>query len=157
MGLAQGASLRIATDRTKMAMPETMIGLFPDVGGGYFLGRCNGPACTAYMGEYLALTGYVLRGDAEQSDEAGQGAESGGDAEADAVPGEGSIIVTEAQLRDIHGAGYPPAIAAGAQAVMASFNSVHGQRMHGHKALLTDVLKDRMNFGGFEQVLEVKG
>ncbi|MDR6990567.1 exo 1,3/1,4-beta-D-glucan glucohydrolase [Luteimonas sp. 3794] len=62
---------------------------------------------------------------------------------------QGETAVTEAQLRDIHGAGYPPAIAAGAQAVMASFNSVHGQRMHGHKALLTDVLKDRMNFGGF--------
>ncbi|MEN5061179.1 exo 1,3/1,4-beta-D-glucan glucohydrolase [Luteimonas sp. TWI1416] len=62
---------------------------------------------------------------------------------------QGETAVTEAQLRDIHGAGYPPAIAAGAQAVMASFNSVHGQRMHGHKTLLTDVLKDRMNFGGF--------
>lgn len=62
---------------------------------------------------------------------------------------QGETAVTEAQLRDIHGAGYPPAIAAGAQAVMASFNSVHGQRMHGHRALLTDVLKDRMNFGGF--------
>ena len=62
---------------------------------------------------------------------------------------QGDTAVTEAQLRDIHGAGYPPAIAAGAQAVMASFNSVHGQRMHGHRALLTDVLKDRMNFGGF--------
>lgn len=62
---------------------------------------------------------------------------------------QGDTQVTEAQLRDIHNAGYPPAIAAGAQAVMASFNSIHGQRMHGHRALLTDVLKDRMNFGGF--------
>ena len=62
---------------------------------------------------------------------------------------QGDTQVTEAQLRDIHNAGYPPAIAAGAQAVMASFNSIHGQRMHGHRALLTDVLKGRMNFGGF--------
>jgi enoyl-CoA hydratase len=62
MGISQGAALRVVTERTKMAMPETHIGLFPDVGGGYFLGRCNGPACPAYMGEYLALTGYVLRG-----------------------------------------------------------------------------------------------
>ena len=53
---------------------------------------------------------------------------------------QGDTQVTEAQLRDIHNAGYPPAIAAGAQAVMASFNSIHGQRMHGHRALLTDVL-----------------
>ena len=57
MGLAQGASHRIVTERTKMAMPETGIGLFPDVGGGYFLSRCTGKA-----GEYLALTGQVING-----------------------------------------------------------------------------------------------
>ena len=57
MGLAQGASLRIATDKTKMAMPETMIGLFPDVGGGYFLSRCQGA-----LGEYLGLSGQMLNG-----------------------------------------------------------------------------------------------
>jgi enoyl-CoA hydratase len=62
MGISQGAALRVVTERTKMAMPETHIGLFPDVGGGYFLGRCTGSVCPAYMGEYLALTGYVLRG-----------------------------------------------------------------------------------------------
>jgi enoyl-CoA hydratase len=57
MGISQGAALRVVTERTKMAMPETHIGLFPDVGGGYFLSRCPG-----FMGEYLALTGYVLKG-----------------------------------------------------------------------------------------------
>lgn len=57
MGVAQGASLRIVTERTKMAMPETNIGLFPDVGGGYFLSRCPGR-----VGEYLALTGQVIGG-----------------------------------------------------------------------------------------------
>ena len=57
MGLAQGARLRIATERTKMAMPETMIGLFPDVGGGYFLSRCQDT-----LGEYLGLTGHMLTG-----------------------------------------------------------------------------------------------
>ncbi len=57
MGLAQGAQLRIATERTRMAMPETGIGLFPDVGGGYFLSRCPG-----HLGEYLALTGQVIDG-----------------------------------------------------------------------------------------------
>lgn len=50
-------SLRVATDRTRMAMPETLIGLFPDVGGGWFLGRCPGR-----LGEYLALTGQPLDG-----------------------------------------------------------------------------------------------
>ncbi len=62
---------------------------------------------------------------------------------------QGDTQVTEAELRDIHAAGYPPAIEAGAQAVMASFNSFHGEKMHGYRAMLTDVLKDRMNFGGF--------
>ncbi len=57
MGVAQGARVRIATERTKMAMPETNIGLFPDVGGGYFLSRCPG-----HLGEYLALTGHLLDG-----------------------------------------------------------------------------------------------
>lgn len=57
MGISQGASLRIVTERSKLAMPETNIGLFPDVGGGYFLSRCAG-----YLGEYLALTGRMLSG-----------------------------------------------------------------------------------------------
>ncbi len=58
MGLSQGAAVRIVTEHTKMAMPETNIGLFPDVGGGYFLSRCPGHA-----GEYLALTGEVIGAD----------------------------------------------------------------------------------------------
>jgi len=57
MGISQGARLRIVTERTKMAMPETGIGLFPDVGGGYFLSRCPG-----HVGEYLALTGDTIGG-----------------------------------------------------------------------------------------------
>src|SRR3954468_17403698 len=50
-------SLRLVTERTKMAMPETNIGLFPDVGGGWFLARCPGR-----IGEYLALTGNMFNG-----------------------------------------------------------------------------------------------
>ena len=57
MGLAQGCSLRVVTEHSKLAMPETNIGLFPDVGGGWFLSRCPG-----HVGEYLALTGQVLGG-----------------------------------------------------------------------------------------------
>ena len=57
MGISQGASVRVVTERTKMAMPETLIGLFPDVGGGYFLSRCPGR-----LGEYLGLTGQMLTG-----------------------------------------------------------------------------------------------
>jgi enoyl-CoA hydratase/carnithine racemase len=55
MGLSQGAAMRIVTERSKLAMPETNIGLFPDVGGGYFLSRCPG-----HVGEYLALTGQAV-------------------------------------------------------------------------------------------------
>lgn len=55
MGLSQGASLRIAGERTRMAMPETAIGLFPDVGGSYFLSRTPGA-----LGEYLALVGPTI-------------------------------------------------------------------------------------------------
>jgi beta-glucosidase len=62
---------------------------------------------------------------------------------------QGDTKVSEETMRDIHAAGYPPAIAAGAQSVMASFNSFNGEKMHGNKVMLTDVLKGRMNFGGF--------
>ena len=60
MGISQGASHRLVTERSKLAMPETLIGLFPDVAGGYFLSRCPGAT-----GEWLALTGTTVRaGDA---------------------------------------------------------------------------------------------
>ena len=55
MGLSQGAAFRLVTERTQMAMPETHIGLFPDVGGGYFLSRLAGAT-----GEFLGLTGQTL-------------------------------------------------------------------------------------------------
>jgi beta-glucosidase len=55
---------------------------------------------------------------------------------------------TDEQIRDIHGAGYPPSIEAGVQSVMASYNSVRGVKMHGNKPLLTDALKGDMNFDG---------
>jgi enoyl-CoA hydratase/carnithine racemase len=58
MGIAQGGpdcALRIVTDRTKMAMPEVNIGLFPDVGGSYFLSRAPGK-----LGNYLGLTGLTI-------------------------------------------------------------------------------------------------
>ena len=55
MGLAQGTRLRLVGARTKMAMPETAIGLFPDVGGSYFLSRAPGE-----VGTYLGLVGPTL-------------------------------------------------------------------------------------------------
>jgi enoyl-CoA hydratase/carnithine racemase len=58
MGIAQGGpgcGLRIVTERTKMAMPEVNIGLFPDVGGSHFLSHAPGR-----LGDYLGLTGLTI-------------------------------------------------------------------------------------------------
>ena len=58
LGLAAGADLVVATETTRMAMPETRIGFFPDVGGtGWLFTKCP----RGYP-EYLALTGYELEG-----------------------------------------------------------------------------------------------
>ena len=57
MGLAQGACLRIAGPRTRVAMPETRIGFFPDVGGTWFLQRAPGAVPL-----YLGLTGVTIGG-----------------------------------------------------------------------------------------------
>ncbi len=62
---------------------------------------------------------------------------------------QGHTVISEAEFRDIQAAAYPAAIQAGVQAVMASFNSFHGRKMHGHKELLSDVLVGRMGFDGF--------
>jgi enoyl-CoA hydratase len=57
VGISLPAKVRIATENTKFAMPETGIGLFPDVGGGWYLSRLPGR-----MGQFLALTGHRLNG-----------------------------------------------------------------------------------------------
>ncbi|MAH73187.1 MAG: 3-hydroxyisobutyryl-CoA hydrolase [Cellvibrionales bacterium TMED49] len=57
MGLSQGASFRVVTERTRMAMPETNIGFFPDVGASFFLNRCDNN-----IGKYIGITGQVLSG-----------------------------------------------------------------------------------------------
>ncbi|KAF1716393.1 1,4-beta-D-glucan glucohydrolase [Pseudoxanthomonas yeongjuensis] len=62
---------------------------------------------------------------------------------------QGDARVSEEELRDVQGAGYPPALQAGVQAVMASFSSWNGVKMHGNESLLTEVLKKRMGFDGF--------
>ena len=57
VGISQPARFRVATENTKFAMPETGIGLFPDVGGGWYLSRLEGR-----VGQYLALTGSRVAG-----------------------------------------------------------------------------------------------
>jgi enoyl-CoA hydratase len=57
VGLALPCMYRVATEQTRLAMPETGIGLFPDVGGGWYLPRLPGET-----GKWLALTGARLNG-----------------------------------------------------------------------------------------------
>src|SRR6185312_7362690 len=62
---------------------------------------------------------------------------------------QGDNTESETHLRDFDGAGYPVAVAAGAQSVMVSFSSWQGMKMTGSYALLTEVLKGRWHFDGF--------
>jgi enoyl-CoA hydratase len=57
VGISQPARFRVATENTRFAMPETGIGLFPDVGGGWYLSRLEGR-----VGQFLALTGARIDG-----------------------------------------------------------------------------------------------
>lgn len=57
VGISQPCKFRVATEHTRFAMPETGIGLFPDVGGGWYLSRLGGR-----IGQFLALTGARLDG-----------------------------------------------------------------------------------------------
>lgn len=57
IGLAGHAAIRVVTERSKLAMPETRIGFTPDVGGTYLLGRAPGR-----IGEYLGVTGTTMSG-----------------------------------------------------------------------------------------------
>jgi len=57
VGISQPCKFRVATENTRLAMPETGIGLFPDVGGGWYFSRLPGR-----IGQYLALTGARIDG-----------------------------------------------------------------------------------------------
>ncbi len=57
LGLVMGARYRLVTQRTRIAMPETLIGFFPDVGASWFLNRLPGA-----WGTYLALTANEISG-----------------------------------------------------------------------------------------------
>ena len=62
---------------------------------------------------------------------------------------QGDTRVPESELIRLHAQGYVGAIDAGVMTVMASYSSWQGQKMHGNRQLLTDVLKGRMGFEGF--------
>jgi len=71
-----------------------------------------------------------------------------GDGGTDRGVDRGNNLATEQQLLDIHGQGYITALQAGVQTVMASYSSWQGNKLHGHRYLLTDVLKHKMGFDG---------
>lgn len=72
----------------------------------------------------------------------GDGGTEGGD-------DQGDNLSSEEELFRIHAQGYVGGLNAGSQSVMASFNSWHGDKIHGNHYLLTEVLKERMGFDGF--------
>lgn len=62
---------------------------------------------------------------------------------------QGDMRVSEDELRSVHLPPYVAGIAAGAHTVMASYSSWNGEKLHGHRRLLTDVLKGELGFDGF--------
>ncbi|WP_114521740.1 glycoside hydrolase family 3 protein [Altererythrobacter sp. ZODW24] len=62
---------------------------------------------------------------------------------------QGDAKISEAELRDIHGAPYAEAIEGGVATVMVSFSSWNGKKMTANESLINGVLKERMDFGGF--------
>lgn len=62
---------------------------------------------------------------------------------------QGDVDCSEQVLGDLHAGGHRAAIAAGVQTVMAAYNSWNGAKVHGHRYLLTDVLKGGLGFDGF--------
>jgi len=72
-----------------------------------------------------------------------------GDGGTDGGRDQGNNIDSEEKLVRVHNAGYPPAIEAGVRSVMASFSSWQGQKVHGHRHLLSTALKEHMGFNGF--------
>jgi beta-glucosidase len=96
-------------------------------------------AVTGFQGDSLAHRGSIV---ACAKHYLGDGGTTGGD-------DRGNTEVDENTLRAIHLPGYIAALEAGAGTVMVSYSSWNGEPMHGHKYLLTDVLKTELDFDGF--------
>lgn len=113
----------------------------------------NPALVNSYGGAYVRGLQGDLRGDATVVATAKHFIGDGG---TDEGKDQGVNKATKAQLINIHGAGYYSALAAGAQTVMATYNSWHNVetgvdygKVHGSKELLTDALKQKMGFDGF--------
>jgi beta-glucosidase len=109
-------------------------GIVASYAGAFVKGLQGDPAAPDFLKGYhvLSSTKHFL---------ADGGTENGRD--------QGDAKIPETTLRDIHNAGYVPAIESGVQTIMISFSSWNGKKLTGNKGLITDVLKKRMNFDGF--------
>ena len=109
------------------------------------------PELVARLGAAL-VTG--LQGDPDNADYLGTGRVIAtakhffGDGGTDNGVDQGEVTGDLADLQAIHAYPYPAAIDAGVEAVMASFNSINGRKMHGYEDMLTGLLRDRMGFDG---------
>lgn len=72
----------------------------------------------------------------------GDGGTQGGD-------DQGDVVADEQAIRQLHLQGFISAINAGVKSIMVSYSSINGQKMHGSKYWITDVLKDELGFKGF--------
>jgi beta-glucosidase len=107
--------------------------LVAELGAALVRGLQGNPLCSGFLGpDRIIATAKHFIGDGGTLDGRDQG----------------DTPATEHQLRDIHAPGYQASLAAGVQTVMASFSSWQGRKMHGHKALLTDLLKTHWQFDG---------
>ncbi|HEY0601959.1 MAG TPA: glycoside hydrolase family 3 N-terminal domain-containing protein [Herpetosiphonaceae bacterium] len=94
---------------------------------------------TGLQGSSLNQPGSIL---ATAKHWVGDGGTVGGD-------DQGNTQISEAELRRLHIPPYVDAIQKGVGSVMISYSSWNGQKLHGHKYLITDVLKGELGFGGF--------
>ena len=95
-----------------------------------------------------------LQGDPDNADYLGTGRVIAtakhffGDGGTDNGVDQGEVTGDLAELMEIHAYPYPATIEAGVEAIMASFNSINGRKMHGNEQLLTGVLREQMGFDG---------
>ena len=61
---------------------------------------------------------------------------------------QGNTVLNENELLDMHSSGYVGAIGAGVHSVMATFNSINGEKVHGSRSILTGLLRDQLGFRG---------
>lgn len=92
-----------------------------------------------YQGTNLSENGNIL---ACAKHFLGDGGTVGGD-------DQGNVIDDEQTIRQLHLQGYVSAINAGVKSIMVSYSSINGQKMHGSKYWISDVLKDELGFKGF--------